>query len=575
MAFQQPIPRPARRIATPPPIKTATPPPSKKAEPVRGSQEWILFSPDKPSASHKRNDSLHTPATGFPSRLSDFSSLGPHNDLESSIEAATEDLDSLDDGLVAFNEPSSLNYAPLTHQSTQTILPTHDGLGMFPGSSSPVQEQFWNHERYNPKRRRYSLRRSSVQRHFEALENNDPQDGRDERFQRIERWRMDQSRAIMQEIERETARRRRRGRLSVVSTEGSQRQAASTSGERELESSARARGELCDNTENDPESFWGRFTRRVIRGLLGLDDNTLSYIFGEALPVTAQTSGTARTRVVQMAEESTPSSLQLARMSESWESRLLARIAKELGSLVHQISEHPGAFSTYLQAQSDPPYAGLPEPTPIWDETADRSRKPQTHVSNPHLSPTLRRHRRQSSAAVTDPSLWGIEEEKEEYESAPTQEQHRRSPSHSQDREYWERDLDIKMVFGYLRSRITTNTDSLKPLAQTTNKSAAATVASSARPDSLRRAALIKHHHPLVSRNLSPSTSSLPQPSPILGRRQSHFNEEDAASSCASQSTKRSKTRHSGSLSLGSSRNYWDIGAGSLGSGPAGVWGEV
>lgn len=278
----------------------------------------------------------------------------------------------------------------------------------------------------------------------------------------------------------------------------------------------------------------------------------------------------------------------LTRMMASWEDRLLVRVAKELGSFISQLTEHPGAFSAYLRTQETPsyagmPYAGIPAPMSL---TSDVSRQRPVGAgplssSNPQFTPTLA-HRRFSS--TTDPSLWGIEEEDESpaclHTTSSSQESAARQAPIQSEREYWEKDLDVKMVFGFLRDRLSYPPEASRAAVSTpTNKSA-----QQHPPSSLRRAALIRHHHPLISRShqkhIAATTSSLassaaPVPavaqfphtrlvaSPVLGRRPTSlllYEEDDHAS----QSTKKSKTSHT--VSAGSSRNYWDFGGGVGGS---------
>ena len=530
---------------------------------------------------------MQTPVTGARSRLSDFGSLETglvsqdedNDDAVLNNDDITEDLDSLDDGLHAFNEPSDNGSArPMVDQGAQTVLPTHDGLGAFPGSSSPVQEQFWHHERYNPRRRRQSLRRSSLQQHFDALESHEPQRPKHDRFARVEKWRLEQSQAIMHEIERESRRRRRRSRLSITSSQPNQ-SCSSVSRTRTQERPSSQTQEQTPVFDQESETVLGRFTRQVIKGLLGLDDATLSYLFGEALPVTTKNPTHRKPNVLEAVKADVHDSLELSRLSETWEERLLARIAKELDGLVNCISDHPGAFTAYLRVHDPPSYAGLPTPADL-SGMHDRSSSARLPTHLPKSTSNLKRKhvRRQSSIGMTDPSLFGIEEEPTEHEQVQ-EEKVAEAAQLQKEREYWERDLDVKMVFNYLRDRISSSSRPVRTSAGAPHpKPVAAAAASSVGPESLRRATLIRHQHPLVSRNLSSRASSILQPSLILGRRASYTNDDEIASSCASQSTKRSKTYHSGSLSLGSSRNYWDIGgsigsAGGLGSG--GVWGEV
>ena len=111
-------------------------------------------------------------------------------------------------------------------------------------------------------------------------------------------------------------------------------------------------------------SFWQRLTRRVIRDLIGLDEDTLSVIFGEALPEEANPKPPNE----QMSKAEIDAALQSLDgetfPGEPWQHRLLERVAQELGILVSQLSEHPGAFSTYRLAQEIPEYVGLSTLTP-------------------------------------------------------------------------------------------------------------------------------------------------------------------------------------------------------------------
>ncbi|KAL9052599.1 MAG: hypothetical protein Q9162_005289 [Coniocarpon cinnabarinum] len=634
MAFQQPIQRPStRRAATPPPITTSIPP-SRASRNVGESQEWVLFSPPPPSEQQERTDADTavysatpvTPRTFNKSRLSDFGSLDsaavsarhqqiPSDDREEDAEDEAEEgdeADSLDEGLHAFNEPASISNPSAHHcldsSIADPVLPAHDGLGAFNGSSAQVQQQLWQHERYNPKRAlrgSTSLRKSDVQKRLDALNEHEKaispiKDPAEERNLRIEKWRLDQSRAIVEEIERETRRRRRRSRLSqssVVNEETHDTASASTAEHSALE---KLPVERQQSRWSEDKTLWTR-TRKVIRDLIGVDDDTLTYIFGEA-KARSEASGQDKTilkpttpaEMVVYAEQTVPDSLDLVKTDHNWENSLITRIARELGTLVHQLAEYPpNTFSNYMRVQETVPYAGLPTPTDMSSSAGFYNFDPPAPTSRPthHL-----KHRRRTSVARTDPSLFGIEEEPVEDEAI--EEDHELTPQQtrtfppqranrddaqqlSQEKAYWEQDLDIKLIFSYIKSRLRRRSSHSSPRSVNTAQSTAPTLSTAATsgPDALRRAALIRHHHPLVSRNLNAlrtasqsnlnsSASQLPMSSlaPILGRRNSSVI-DDGASSCASQSTKKSKTHHSGSLSITSSRNYWDIG------GPS--WGEV
>ena len=631
MAFQQPIQRPSRRAATPPPIATKSQA-AKKAEPITESQEWVLFSPAPQRNDKDENNAADalptaTPVTprSFPrSRLSDFGSLDTaavsarhqspsQRDEQEQHPEDDDEADSLDDGLHAFNEPTSVSNPSAHHcldsSIAEPVLPAHDGLGGFAGRSTPMQQQLWQHEKYNPRRhmkRPSTLRRSSVQKRLDALneaqQKDTPKDAAEERNIRIEKWRLEQSQAIMEEIEKETRRRRRKSRLSRTSMPPPEMDVSESK-----ENIAPEQAIITFSNEPVPqaESFWAR-TRRVIQDIIGIDDSTLTYIFGEALPGAEETDTSRPTReplstqqMIAHAEQTVPDTVDPTKDISSWQDNLLARIARELGSLVNQLSEHPtSAFSTYPKVQETVPYAGLPTPTEIMTPAGFLSFQPAPATA-PIREPHARaRHRRRLSTTRTDPSLFGIVEESAvddlvdegapvlQHTQAPTFQAQAEQSRQQREREYWEKDLDINMVLGFLRNRFGRGTsqllsDTLSPgseLSGNTTRPTFSSTAFSSGPDSLRRAALIRHHHPLVSRNINSlraasqphtATSSQlpPMPlSPILGRRNSSVI-DDAASSCASQSTKKSKTRHSGSLSLSSSRNYWDIG------GPS--WGEV
>lgn len=579
MAFQQPQrqqPRPTSFHAPSAPIQI--PAAARQHSPPPDREEWVLFSPHPASDIHNRTDST-IQTDRITGRLSDFGSLetaavseqGHDHDPDN---AETEDLDSLDDGLHAFNEPQlPIDHRGRFEQSADSIMPSHNGLGMFPGSSSPVQEQFWQHERYNPRRRR-SLRRSSLQRRADSFEDDRPgQTKEDDKTQRIEQWRNEQSRAILAEIENETRRRRRRSRQSISKSQGTS-QIAKSAPETKMPPPL-------EPSRTERLSFWERLTRRVIRDLIGIDDATLEYIFGESLPEEPKQEPSAASAIVDYAEKTMPDDEQPTTSNSTWDEKLLGRIAKELGILFNHISEHPGAFSTYLQTQDIPQYAGLPNPEsrahsskPSGSKRASKA-DPKILGSDPVFAPTIGHHRRHSIMTM-DPSLWGIEEEEEEARApSPSAEAARLK----REKDYWEQDLDVKMVFGFLRNRLTSSSATTSAPAPTQASSMSAQATSIAPPnqnDTLRRAALIRHHHPLVSR--TSTAPSQPQPrmtrinsassvplSPILGRRSNRGADTE---SCASQSTKRSKTARSGS-----SRNYWDLGGSASESWSPG-WGQ-
>ncbi|KAK8170225.1 hypothetical protein IWX90DRAFT_384010 [Phyllosticta citrichinensis] len=570
MAFQQPRRPPVARplsYTSPPPQDLAESSQQQQTSPQRKrsldeSEEWVLFSPSAAGSTTGRTHTTsteRTPRTAGLSRLSDFGSLDTaarSEQLDDELDDHAE-LDSLDDGLHAFHEPSQQ-----LGDSSQTVFPTHDGFGTFPGSSTAVQEQMMQFERYNVSRKaKQPRRRSSVQRRLDALEDADGLE-QDERRQRIERWRLEQSRALLEEIERETRRRRRM-------------------------KSSRAPAADTHQTPAEDASFWRRFTKKVIRDLMGIDENLLCVIFGESLPAEAATSGSspsAERDVTASSEVRDAPDMALGR-HETWEHRLLDRIARELGILVHQLSEHPGAFSTYLRTQEPLAYAGGMS-TQAGPQTAARrssnvytaaessatTTSTQTQSTpNIQFQPTLP----PQTTTYSEASLWGIEEEPEPPFAYISSSSAAAANAAQRDRDYWERDLDVKMVFNFLKDRFSSRPPNGRPRRPSSSSP-------TYRRDSLfrdhqiqHRAALIRHHHPLVSRNLHQHYSSSPSnanntttttttTTTITNLRRFDNAASGRRSSCASQSTRRSRKS-------GSSRNYWDLG-GSVGSaaGPAG-----
>ncbi|KAJ6131322.1 hypothetical protein N7523_001782 [Penicillium sp. IBT 18751x] len=586
MAFRAPAQAPRRRTSysapqRPPLIQI---PQSPTEQPEEDTAQWVLFSPTAPT------HTTSTDRTAGASRLSDFGSFGtatrsgagPEGEVDD--EEALDDqydedgteLDSLDDGLHAFRAPSFSPASPIrVDQGPPAMLPAHDGLGSFQASSQQIQDQLWQHEQYNPQRRPYGYsqhrRHSSVQRHLDTVDEGETNVERD-RWQRIEQWRMDQSRALMQEIERETQRRR--------STRGSQltvpRSIDYISPVNVADPSPEKEHPQESEVEID-ESFWQRITRKVIRDLIGIDENLLSVIFGESLPLEAQSS---EKNTEDLSMESV-----LAREPEAdngepplWQSRVLQRIAHELGILVHQLCEHPGAFTTYYQMTKDisSEYAGmslnrLAESNIL--QNSESTAQPSANTTadsmpSPHFMPTLHDPNREHEAQ------WGIEENE-----LPGPDSVSESTRVQQEQEYWEHGLDVMMVFRYLRTRFSRR-GYMSNDKFTSNPSPRHT------QDPSRRAAIIRQHHPLVARAHSRSQTQSRRASHVSGPvgvssplLRPHLRRP--SSSCASQS-KLSAISSRRTLT-GSSRNYWDIG-GSVGSNSAigvgvgaglGAWGEA
>ncbi|KAL4867442.1 hypothetical protein BDV12DRAFT_171437 [Aspergillus spectabilis] len=556
------------------------------------STEWVLFSPSQPSTA-ARTHTTSTERTRIvgASRLSDFSSLDTHTrsglEQESEADGTIDDpldedgteLDSLDDGLHAFRAPSP---GPETSsrwdQGTPAQLPAHDGLGSFLASSQPVQNQLWQHEQNNPNRRPEltSRRRSSVQRHLDAVADEEHTDADRERWQRIEQWRMDQSRALLHEIEKAT-RKRRNSRFSGSTAEVVSQPRASDRSPSVRAMPLEQETPSVEQAVDEDESFWQRITQKVIRDLIGIDESLLSVIFGETLPESDEQDKSEKTDMELRMDEILNQELDsVSSDQDRWETKLLQRIARELGVLVHQLCEHQGAFTTYLTMANDIPnqYAGiplssLPEESNILSASTGRTAETTSNgasMLSPQFVPTLQDQNREHAAQ------WGIEDEEPPNRTASGSTEQLSEPARQQqEKEYWERELDIMMVFRYLRNRFgrrSSNAD-----AHNTRR---------ASQDASRRAAIIRQHHPLVARAHSRSQAQMRRQysgptgvsSPVLRHRR-------PSSSCASQSAKMTAISSHRTLT-GSSRNYWDIG-GSVDSGSAiapapsgiGAWGDV
>ncbi|KAL2062530.1 hypothetical protein VTL71DRAFT_6796 [Oculimacula yallundae] len=570
MAFRQPtFHAPPRVYTAPQESETQTPASQTQQQNIAESQEWILFSPSAASTTDRgyTNSTTRTRTAGH-SRISDFGSLDTaarsydyEEGSENAIDEEDGELDSLDSHLHEFRAEPSVYRESQRGEASGTVLPTHDGLGSFridqTAMGDDVQEHLYAFERYNPrrvKRRRESLEIGILEEGERAAEA--------ERTRRIEMWRMEQSRLLVDEIQKET--RRRKQSMSserMVPLEDKDEDAATLS-------------HVEGTPDEESDSFWNRITKRVIRDLMGIDDDLLAIIFGESLPGDDDLSTTP---------PASHSIVQTKKYDESsWEHRLLERVAKELGILVSQLSDHPGAFSTYLHFQQTPlPYAGLP----VIPETRDHILESSTETG-PQFHPTIQT---QTPAIPIPTTSLATPSTLQDEDGTPRA----NIPLHpTLTREEWERDLDIKMVFRYLRSRFTskfqTETSTPTYTIHDLTTSGTSHLATASTADTAARAERVRQHHPLVTRQTSSGDrrrsierrtwrASVPggaSPGAVglgMGIRR-------ASSSCASERLSlNGRVRNSGS-----SRHYWDLGPNSVGSGSMiastggmGSWGEV
>ncbi|KAJ5054915.1 uncharacterized protein L3040_001177 [Drepanopeziza brunnea f. sp. 'multigermtubi'] len=564
MAFRQPTFHTAQRVHTSPvelqpqdqhqhQHQVSPPSPSQSQQNrVADSQEWILFAPSAASTTDRGYDtSTAKTRTEDLSRISDFGSLdtaarsygyeeGSEEDIEEEEEEEEDgELDSLDSHLPAFRAEGSLYRE--SAGATGTVLPTHDGLGSFrldqTNMGEDVQEHLYAFERFNP--RRVKRRRESVEGAVDKMETGERVADADW-MRRIEQWRMEQSRLLVDEIQKET-----RKRKQSMSSE--RRSIIEDRKQEDLATFSHVESEEAQDEESD--GFWNRITKRVIRDLMGIDDDLLAILLlGEALPDDDDNHTSSRPTATSV--------ITSKKYDEStWEHRILERVARELGILVSQLSDHPGAFSTYLHSQQTPlPYAGLPvipetRNQPILDASTLSSPEPQ-------FRPTLQTEPVSIPISSTSfaPSLL-LDEDATPRATSPI--------SQPLTREEWERDLDIKMVFRYLHLRFASKFNFASPAA-TLNLTTVGTshLATASTADTAARAARVRQHHPLVksgerrrSNERRTWRASVPvSGSPVLRR---------GSSSCASENMSgNAKARNSGS-----SRHYWDFGGQSVGSG--------
>ena len=521
-------------------------------------REWVLFPPSQAYSTSQTRTSFtaHTPQTAGHSRISDFGSIGitAHSDgnerdlaRDSNDDAAKDEdeLDSLDEGLHAFHDPTLDRYTRFLGRSG-TILPTHDGLGMFPPSSLQVQEHLWQFEQHNPRKRTAGaqLLSSSLRRHLDttAADDDDAAKLDSERRQRIENWRIDQARLLLNEIEKQSRRMRRSqssGQRDPCASAGS---VARGVGSAVADSMHQHEGGGVEGGGGDKQQESGSketllegITRRLC-DLLGIDDFLLSIIFGDALPADESASRLASSSLPEL--DSSANQPTVSSLLPEGHGRLLDRLTRELGLVIQKhLSEHPGAFSTHSHLADGPdistPSASLPWMNQEQPERSlplhDFDNTSSSSFSSPHFIPTLQRWPEPVSspskseavaaaaAAATNAALWGVEEDgnNNTNNNNPFQ-----LSSIAEERAYWERTPDVKSIFRLLHTRFTTTADDdddehkqhLSPPSPSLTKlnpsknipitcpntitTTTTTILASLR----RRASVICQHHPLVSK---------------------------------------------------------------------------
>ncbi|KAL8782602.1 MAG: hypothetical protein Q9213_005234 [Squamulea squamosa] len=574
MAFQQPILAPSQ--STVPQPEKNRPAPSNVLPQQAQLAEWVLF----PNATQHTKSSSPTVSTSYSpqtaglSRLSDFGSLNtaalPNNDHQAGDAHEDDELDSLDEGLHAFNEHMFDHHAALIDQS-RSILPTHDGLGTFPGSSIPVQEHLWHFERFNSQRRSFGhhRRRSSVQRRLDALEVEDGLQIEQDRMERIETWRIEHSRILLEEVEKATRKNpnQQEGLFDATVSELAMetRTDSADAGSISPKGSYTFGQEIDSRTVQQEENGWQRIVRKIIGDLLGIEDATLPLVFGEALP-----GGEIHLQHDTPIAGSNPIARSLAlQSSRRWTVTLLESLSKELVFLLRRLAQPSAAVGSPVNPLNLD-YAGIPIARPFVQRSAvtshrhlEQSEMDAESTPTPLFSPTPNEHPALAKSEFGHASLWGIEEETTE------------TPSARQDCEYWEQTPSVRTIFRLLHQHFSARRRPLL-ISSAFISSKPSNVATTSTADSVRRAAVIRQHHPLVSRQSARRSTT----NNILGYTHRHHGNypnltsplfKRSESSCASISARKSKR------GSGSSRNYWDfrgsIGSGSMGE--MGAWGEV
>ncbi|MCJ1325008.1 hypothetical protein MMC10_001670 [Thelotrema lepadinum] len=490
-----------------------------------------------------------------PSILSDFGSLNSvprssprEEELRHNIEDAVDELDSLDEGLHAFREPLVQQLSRRSDHSVGAILPVHDGLGTFSPLRTPFNRRARSPNSVLPSLEREanlgtSLRPVASPRSAVGQQSGQPLGLEDTTLERIEKWRVEQSSYLLAEMESEEKRIEESQLGETIKSLQDRRKRSAQSSQ--------------SPPEADCDTLWQRLADQVLRRLVGIDDPTLFIIFGEYLPeeippnfVPSKASAEPSYRV----EAQNPTA--------NGQTRLLKRLKERLQRLSEQIVLDVSDMPELDPLELD--YAGIPinwisskrkkENLAISDETSkncpkfpptfrDQKPKPPSKVSSAAKSP--------ESASDDQDSVVGS----------------------AVGKEYWTQISGLRSVLRYLCRRFLVQGAGLQE--QTRSK-----IATSNSPETMRRAAVIQQHHPLVSApkqsktslhrssrvRLSPGGSHRVVASRALKRRSSSY---------VSLSTKRSCRP----TSDGGSRNYWDIGE-SIATSSAvfagvGAWGEL
>lgn len=534
------------------------------------SEEWVVFSPTSDAQTVK------TPTSGRVSRISDLRSLqydSYDDELEEEEESQAdgmydeEEEDDEEEDDEDYDEDIDLHGFQNPYHQGPVMLPQHDGLGTFP---SAVSRQ-GSLEKYEPEPAILPSRNSFTNA-------------------RIQAWRIEQSRILLDEIERAT-----KGRLGLRQTEAQrlEEDMVTLSDVGLEEANERA---LADDAV-DNETFWERIRRKLVQDIMGLDDMVLQIIFGEALPAEFEKS---------ISGASTPTATEgtgLKRMDTMWEERLFERLARELGVLAQYYTPDvaKAAFSTYVTGSAQDStgvLATAAKPRSIGPGTPLYTLYPSLRSSTSFSTLDPLSSTRQFRPTIdgeddTDSHAanWGIEDR------PLTSSLHSASSEARVDaeivREYWEKELNVRMLFSYLKSKLATTptaTQESPATAPTTRRPSASSTttartvpAISNRYSSASLNQPLHQQHPLISHAQTVNnTTKAKRISPIAsltsvwGVGMGGFR---SGSSCASQSTTKKSGPKVASKGSVSSKHFWDVGStvGSSRSSCVGgpVWADV
>ncbi|KAI5795622.1 hypothetical protein EDC01DRAFT_59528 [Geopyxis carbonaria] len=361
--------------------------------PTPDTEEWVVFAPTASSTGvTERATSASNLSTASPAFASHDTIPGTFDD------AVAEETDEEDED-ASFDCAETDSLQPFRdYYDGPVLLPAHDGLGTFAAASG-----------YR-----------SLEESLRIVATTAAEDG--DKTARINKWRLEQSQAVIDEIERATRQRR-------MSRAGAERGEEELATEEEGEDDAPATPKPAASEAAFPsETFWKRLTRSFIRDIMGIDDTLLEVLFGEALPADA------------LAPPSPTSMPPPSQLRGTAEERLLDRIAKELGELVKLYTPAPAATTTPRNAT---PQARRLRVTPA-------SPTATSGVPAFSFTPTL-----PAAADDAHAALWGIED-------AP-----------GRGREYWETELDMQVVYSYLKSRFVPPASTTTTTTTTTTKTAA------------------------------------------------------------------------------------------------------